>query len=128
MLGLYGRLLTLWAGFSPPAPKQFDCAARQPITGTPFWPENSYDRLAPNSQELGRIENDSVQNVVKRKRFHWRSDNPKRQRGDAFAGKPVPALRICEKLPSGRPGRRNPKPSAPPSLVSKGLQTGWGRR
>src|SRR5947209_14486922 len=43
----------------------------------------------------------------------WRSDNPKRQRGDAFAGTPVPALRSCEKLAS---------------LLSKGLETGWGRR
>src|SRR5437899_13064922 len=55
----------------------------------------------------------------------WRPDNPKRQRGDAFAGKPVPALTRCEKLISAA---RQTKPSAPPSLLCKGLQSGWGRR
>src|SRR5207245_6132557 len=51
--------------------------------------------------------------------------SPKRQRGDGLAGKPVPALTRCEKL---IPVARQTKPSAPPSLLCKGLQSGWGRR
>src|SRR5437867_9283504 len=40
----------------------------------------------------------------------------------------APSVRVsrCEKI--GFRAARQTKPSAPPSLLSKGLQTGWGRR
>src|SRR2546425_8408362 len=37
----------------------------------------------------------------------------------------APSVRRCEKL---IPAARQTKPSAPPSLLCKGLQSGWGRR
>src|SRR2546425_1003579 len=42
---------------------------------------------------------------------------------DGLASKPVPALMRCEKLISAAP---QTKTAAPPSLLCKGFQSGWG--
>src|SRR5437667_11112818 len=63
-------------------------------------------------------------------RIPWRPHSPKRQRGDGWASKPVPALRSCEKLASGRPGRQNRLPHRPsgPKVCKLGGAGGFACR